>query len=139
MAGELSAAMDALATSLAAACPARIVSRDFVPLAQRSAAELEQGVVAVACIGETRFANYRGREAELGTLRVVVVAQVKVQEQSAPSALEDAEFTVAEEIKAWMQQPLAPPLRQCLATGFRQSGQMDHPYGWVAFECEVMT
>jgi len=140
VAGELKAAMDAVAAGLAAACPGRFVSRDFVPLARRTAEELEAGVLAVAALGESGFANYRGREAELGVLRVVVVGQVKVAEASMPSALEDAEFALAEQVKAWLASgPLLAPVRQCLARSFRQSGQLEHPYGWVAFECEVRT
>jgi hypothetical protein len=139
VAGELKAALDALAGSLAAACPGRFVSRDFVPLAQRTGEELEAGVLAVAALGESEFANYRGREADLGLLRVVIVGQLKVAEAAMPSALEDAEFALAEQVKAWLAGPMLAPVRQCLARSFRQSGQLEHPYGWVAFECEVRT
>lgn len=138
-AGELRAAMEALGASLAAACPGRYVSRSLVPLAQRTAEELEAGVLAVAALGERDFANYRGREADLGTLRVVIVGQIKVAEESPPYVLEDAEFAMAEQVKAFLAAPLLAPLRQCVASGYRQSGQLEHPYGWVAFECEVRT
>ena len=54
--------------------------------------------------------------------------------------LGDAEFALAEQVKAWLASgPLLAPVRQCLARSFRQSGQLEHPYGWVAFECEVRT
>lgn len=139
MAGELKAAMEALGASLAAACPGRFVSRDFVPLAQRTADELEAGVLAVASLGESEFANYRGREADLGLLRVVIVGQLKVSEALMPAAVEDAEFALAEQVKAWLAGPMLAPVRQCLARSFRQSGQLEFPYGWVAFECEVRT
>lgn len=139
MPGDLTAAMEALAASLAAACPGRFVSRSFKPMSMRSAEELEAGVLAVAAGGEKNFANYRGREADLGTLKVLIFGQIKVAENAEPAALEDAEFALAEQIKAFLQSPLLPPLRQCLAREFAQSGQLEHPYGWVAFECEVMT
>lgn len=131
--------MEALGASLAAACPGRYVSRDFVPLAQRTSEELEAGVLALAALGESRFANYRGREADLGVLRVVVVGQLKVADAAMPHVLEDAEFALAEQVKAWLASPMLAPVRQCVAQSFRQSGQLEHPYGWVAFECEVRT
>lgn len=137
MADALKDALDAFAGALALALPARLVTRDFRPLAQRVEAEIEQGVVSVVCLGEKDYANYRGREADLGTLSVMIVAQLKVTEDAAPSELEDAEFALAGEIKAALSGPL--PVRQALTSGFRQSGQIEFPYGWVAFECEVMT
>ncbi|MDD3675804.1 hypothetical protein [Thauera propionica] len=139
MAGELKAVMEALGASLAASCPGRFVSRDFLPLGQRTADELEAGILAVAALGESGFANYRGREADLGTLRVVIVGQIKVADESPPHVLEDAEFAFAEQVKAWLGMPMLAPVRQCLARSYRQSGQLEHPYGWVAFECEVKT
>ena len=139
MGGELKAVMEAIGSSLAASCPGRFVSRDFEPLAQRTAEELEAGIVAVAALGESGFANYRGREADLGTLRVVIVGQIKVAEGSRPHVLEDAEFALAEQIKTWLGTPMLAPVRQCVARSYRQSGQLEHPYGWVAFECEVRT
>lgn len=137
--GELDAAMEALQATLAAACPGRMVSRSFVPMSQRTAQELETGVMAVMSQGERGYANYRGREADLGTVQVVLLAQIKVAENTPAVTIESAEFALAEQIKQALQGPLLPPLRQCLTTGFRQSGQTEHPYGWVLFECEVMT
>lgn len=136
--GELDAAMGALQATLAAACPGRLVSRSFAPMPLRSAEELQAGVLALMAQGEAGYANYRGREAELGTVKVVLLGQVKVAEDSAPVAIEQAEFAFAEQIKAALHGPLLPPLRQALARSFVQSGQLEHPYGWVAFELEVM-
>lgn len=137
MAGELTTKMLALAGQLGAACPTRIVGRDFLPLAQRTDEELLDGVITVVSQGEMDYANYRGREAQLGRVLAVLVGQLRVADNDPRSALEDAEFAMAEEIKAWLASPPSAPLEECLATGFRQSGQLEHPYGWVVFELEV--
>lgn len=144
--GELSTAMQTLAAALAAALPGRIVRRGFVPYPQLQRDELLAGTVYVLATGEQDYANYRGREADLGTLRVVIVGQLVVDEaamapgagpEAISAAVQDAEFALAEEVKGFLANPAG--LRQCLATGFEQSGQMEAPFGWVAFECEVMT
>lgn len=139
MADALTLAMNALRDGLAAALPGRLVTRALVPIGLLTDDELAAGVVSVVCMGEKDYANYRGREADLGTLQVVIVGRLKVAEDDPPSAVEDDEFTLAGEIKAFLARPLPEPVRQALTTGFRQSGQLEHPYGWVAFDCEVMT
>lgn len=137
MSGELKTAMDALAAALATACPNRLVGRNFKPMAQRTDEDLLTGILSLACLGEQDYANYRGREADLGKLKVVLIGQLAVAADAEPSALEDAEFVMAEEVKAFLALPPPYPLVECLATGYRQSGQLEHPYGWVAFELEV--
>lgn len=137
--------MQALAVALTAALPGRIVRRGFVPYPQLSRDVLQAGTVHLLASGEQGYANYRGREADLGALRVVIVGQLVVDEAALPpeagpealsAAVQDAEFALAEEVKGFLANPAG--LRQCLATGFEQSGQMEAPFGWVAFECEVM-
>lgn len=146
MPGELAAGVQALVAALAVACPARVVRRGFVPYPQLQEAELLAGALHVLALGEAEFANWRGREADLGVLRVVIVGQVLADARALPpgagpealsAAVQDAEFALAEEVKGFLVDPA--PLRQCLATGFEQSGQMECPFGWVAFECEVVT
>lgn len=139
MPGELTSALEALEAGLAAACPGRYVSRSFKPLPLRTEEELTAGVFSVISRGASRFANYRGREGDLGTLRVVIVGQVKVAEDADQKAIEDAEFAMIEQVTAFVQAPLLSPLRQCLPVEYSQSAQLEHPYGWVAIECEVMT
>lgn len=134
---DLRAVMNALAVALAAAMPGRLVTRQFRPLSQRSRDELLAGVVSVVAMGETNYANYRGREADLGKLSVVVVAQIEVDSND-PAAVEEAEFEMAGEIKAFLRSPCPAPVRQMLASGFKQSGQLEAPQGWVVFELEVM-
>lgn len=134
----LAAVMTALRDGLEAALPGRLVTRRFLPLSMRSQEELAAGVVAVVALGEQDFANYRGREADLGTLQVVIVGQLQVA-SGHPDEVEDAELELAAQIKAWLAGAMPEPVRQCIARGFRQSGQLEAPYGWVVFECKVMT
>lgn len=140
MAG-LDAVLEALALDLAAALPERVVTRNFRPLSQRTRQEMAAGVVCVVCKGERGYANYRGREADLGTLEVVIIGQFEAQpspgEKLAPVEVEAGEFALAEEVKGFLRGPWRAPVRDVVAHGFVQSGQLDAPYGWVVFECEV--
>lgn len=134
----IDAALEALRTSLAAALPGRIVTRAFLPLSMRAREDLLAGVVCVVALGERDFANYRGREADLGTLGAVLVGQLQVDSDD-PQDVERAELTLARQIKAWLADPMPAPVRQCLADGWRQSGQLEAPGGWVVFELEILT
>lgn len=133
---DLRALMNALVLSLGAALPGRLVTRQFRPLSQRSRDELLAGVVCVVALGESGYANYRGREADLGRVKVVLVCQLEADSPD-PAAVEDAEFELAGQIKAFLAGPCPAPVRQMLSDGFRQSGQLDAPQGWVVFELEV--
>lgn len=135
MAGEMRGAMVAMVASLAAAMPGRIVRRAFKPMSQINEADQRRGVVALVCQGEDGYANYRGREADLGRLEVLLLAQLRVDDKAEASAVEDAEFALAEEVKAWLAGDL--PVRQCLLKDLRQSGQLEAPYGWVVMKLEV--
>lgn len=138
--GELKAVMEALKADLAAGLPGRTVSRSYRPMAQHSDAALQAGVVCVVSMGEEGYANWRGREADLGSVDVAVLGQLCVLEHEAPEALEDAELRLAEEIKAVLASDVwTAPVRACVSSGFRQSGQLEFPYGWVVFRVEVRT
>lgn len=129
--------LTALASGLQAALPARQVSRSFRPLAQRAVAELEQGVLALVGLGEGDYANYRGREAQLGTVSALLIGHLIVAENAEPVAVEEAELALAEEVKAFLRGTLPAGVTSCLATGFKQSGQLEFPRGWIVFQLEV--
>jgi hypothetical protein len=137
--GELANLRGALKTQMAAAMPTRVVTRDFKDFADRSPADLAAGIVSLIGAGEKGYANYLGRATQLGTVPFVVVGQLVLAEGSAPSAVEDAEDTLAEQIKTFCRAPGSDLLGGITMTGFRQSGQMDAPYGWIACDIEVMT
>ena len=131
----LADALNALRDGLAAAMPTRVVTRDLLPFDLRREADLTAGVLSVVANVENRYANYRGREAQLGRLRVVVVGQIKLPEGAQPSAVEDAEFAFAEAVKDFLGGVLPVTDVQLLETRF--SGQLEAPYGWFAMEWEV--
>ncbi len=130
---ELSVHMNALKDALAARYPARVVTRDLKDGPQRSDAELTAGIYTVVSRGEDGYTNTMGREASDGNHKIGLLGQLKLAENTSPSAVEDAEGVMVDEIKALLRSrtPLTNSLR---AIGFRQSGQIEAPYGWVAFD-----
>lgn len=128
-------ALEALRGDLAAALPARVVTRDLLGFDLRRQDDLAAGVLTVVAGREFGYANYRGREADLGRVAAVVVGQVKLPEDALPSAVEDAEFAFAEEIKTYLRGALPVSGIDLVETRF--SGQLEAPYGWFAMDWEV--
>lgn len=137
--GELNTLREALREALATAMPTRVVTRDHKDFGQRDEADLLAGVVTIVGLGEKDYSQWSGRETQLGTLPILIVGQLKVAEDAAPSAVEDAEDTLAEEIKSFCAAPPSQFLGGLRMTGFRQSGQIEHPYGWISVDVEVLT
>lgn len=133
---SLADALNALKNGMAAAMPARVVTRDLLSFDLRSEADLTAGVLTVVSSREGRYANYRGREAQMGRLNVVIIGQVLLPESAMPSEVEDAEFLFAEQVKLFLGGVLPVADIQLLETRF--SGQMEAPYGWFAMDWEVM-
>ncbi len=139
MSSEIDAALAGIATSLAAALPGRVVQRSLVldPMNHDPAA-LAKGVVCLVAGGGGRFANYRGREGQLGHAQLGVVGFVKVAEGSDPVAVEQAELALLAEVLAWVRAPGLPaPWDSALPGDWRQSRQQEHPYGWFVLELDV--
>lgn len=134
---ELSTRMDLIKTLLAAALPARVITRDFQDFAARDSAELEQGIYTLMSRSEGSYQNYSGREAMDGAQRILLVGQIQLGEDALPSAIEDAEFALVDEIKAFLRSRPAQ-LAQLYMTGFRQSQQLEAPYGWVSIDMEFL-
>lgn len=131
----LSEALESLKTALAAALPTRVVTRDLLNFDRREESDLEAGVLTVIASRESNYANYRGREADLGKLSVAAVGQLKLPEDALPSEVEDAEFAFAEEVKGFLQAVL--PVEAVVLLETRFSGQLEAPYGWFAMDWEV--
>lgn len=128
-------ALEGLKAGLAAALTTRVVTRDLKSFVERLPSDLEAGVLTLIAGREGRYANYRGREADLGKLNVLMVGQLKMPEDAAPSEVEDAEFAFAEEVKVFLQGGLPVNAAELLETRF--SGQLEAPYGWFAMDLEV--
>lgn len=129
----LSDRMNAIQSTLAAMYPARTVIRDLKDFAARPLGELQAGIYTVLSASEGNYSHYLGGMTRDGEHRVLVVGQIAVAETSAPSMTEDAEGVMIDEIKAFTRD-LPPELGSLTLTGWRQSQQLEHPYGWVAFD-----
>lgn len=130
---SVEARVAAVADSIAAALTARAVTRDFLDLGQAPDAELVAGRVTVLAMGEGECEEDVAGTDVTGWLSLLVLGQLRVAENTTPRAVEQAENALAEELKAWaVGTALAVRLK-----GFRQSGQLEHPYGWIAMEMEV--
>lgn len=132
----LAARMAALQTALDTAMPTRVVTRDLKDFADRDKTDVAAGVFTLVSAGEGGYKNYNGREAMDGRHRMLLVGQIELAEDAAGSAVEDAEFAMVEEVKGFMR-ALPASLCSLTMTGFRQSGQVDAPYGWVAIDMEL--
>ena len=131
---EISTRMNLIKTLLAAALPLRIVTRDLLDFGQRYCTA---GVYTLVSNGEGGYENLNGREAMDGTQRILLVGQVQLGEDVAPSAIEDAELAMVDEIKALLRARTSQII-QLYMTGFRHSQQMDAPFGWVSIDLEFI-
>lgn len=140
MTAEVETVMASLKTQLAAAYPARTVTRDLLDFDDREKSLLQAGIYTVLAGAEDGYPNYRGREGNFGVMRPVLVAQVEVSETHppTPSAIEAAESTMIDEIKAFTRSAMAAPIDSLVVTAIRRSGQLEYPYGWVSFQMELM-
>ena len=124
--------------SLAAALPMRHVQRGMVDPANAQRTQLLDGLVCLVADGGGDFANYYGREGEMGRMKVVAVGFVLVGENTPAQAVEDAELALLKELLAWMNQPsVVQPGWAVLPQSWRCSQQLEHPYGWVVLEMDV--
>ncbi len=92
-------------------------------------------VLSIIATGEGAYPNLPGRLAQDGRLRLALVGQLRVAEDSAPVAIEQAELTLFEEVIAALAAG-SGALRCLDITEFKQSGQLEYPYGWLAIELE---
>lgn len=120
----------AILASLAQRLPARVVSPDWHKSYDAySVDELARGVLQVVSLGEGDYLSGPGTVAREGVQRLAVIGYLKLDDTEHPSALQTAEFTLIEEIKAWARAGVT-------GIGLRlesvdQSRQLEHPYGWV--------
>lgn len=131
------AVLDAIVASLAAAMPARRVQRSLVDPANESAERLSAGVVCVVSGGGGKFANYRGREGDLGVMNVQLVGFVQVAQKSLPAAVEAAELDLLGDLLTWISLGSVPGLDVFYPGDWLQSKQLEHPYGWLVLALEV--
>jgi hypothetical protein len=137
---SLAAALDAIKDSLALGLPTRVVRRGLpADPANLSRTDRLAGVVCVVATGGGDFANYMGREGQLGAAGVSLVCFIQVEEASTePQDIEDAELALLDELLAWTSDPGdIDPADRALPEGFTLSKQIEHPYGWLVFQLDV--
>lgn len=123
--------------SLADYLPARFVRRGLVDPATLPKREIEAGVLCLIARGGGAFANYQGREGELGTVRAAIVGFVQVKERDEIVVVEQAELGLLEDVLAWIGERKAPPL-DCIYPGdYVQSGGLERPVGWFNLAVEA--
>lgn len=134
----ISQRLNSIKDALQSFAPSRIVGRSLRDLGQISDADLRRGVYTLVCRNESDFAEYMGREAELGTLQLALVGQIRVDDGLDAVAIEDAELAMASEIKAFIKVTAnngVPGSEGVLMlTRWQQSGQLEYPYGWIVFD-----
>lgn len=129
--------LEAIRASLAAACPARVVTRNFRPIQQLAPEDLERGHFALCSKGERGFKNYNGREAMDGAHAMFLVGRFQLDSSADGLAVESQELAMVEEVKAWLR-ALPEPINTLVCNGFEQSGQLHAPIGLVVFELEFI-
>lgn len=136
---EMDAALEAIKTSMAAKLPGRVVTRSLVlDPPTHDMQELRKGVICLVGEGGGRFANYRGREGQMGHIDLGVVGFVAVDEAEPTEAIERAELALLEDVLAWVKDPGAPRVFDTALPGrFRLSRQIDFPLGWIVLDLDV--
>lgn len=133
---QLSERMELITSTLAERFPARLVTRSLKDFSLRQPAELRRGIYTVISLGEGDYQNLLSRAAMDGRSRMLLVGQLQLAESAEPEAIEDAEGEMIDEIKDFARH-LPAPLACLEVKNFRQSGQTDHPYGWIAADLEM--
>lgn len=134
---ELGDNLDALVTALQAVAATRTITRAYKDFAERPQADLEAGVFTILSKGVESYQTVVGRAASYGLHQVLIVGQVKVADNAAGSAVDEAEFGLLEDLQALANAVLPEPLGGFLLLRFTQSQQVEFPYGWIAAECTI--
>ena len=134
---DYNAVMDAISASLAAAMPTRFVSRNLVDPANAKRDELLAGLLSVVSERGGSFATYRGREAQLGQIKVSVVGYLAVAESTGHADIERAELALLNDLLTWLSTTAVAGLDTVKPGDWVQSKQLEHPYGWLVLELIV--
>ena len=133
------AVLNAITASLAQAMPARFVQRSLVDPADVPTEQLLASLLCVVTESGGNFANYRGREADLGSMAVRLVGFVKVEEGQPAVATESAELALLGDLLTWLNTIGVPGLDVIYPGDWTCSKQLEHPYGWLALALQVKT
>lgn len=127
----------ALQASLAADLTTRHIYRGCEPYTDRTAGELADGVLNILLDRENDYSTVQGMEAQEGTLSVLLIGYISVDENTAGKPqLQDAEAAFAEEIKGWVKAPGIVGF-DVQMRDVRFSRQLEHPYGWIIVSLDL--
>lgn len=136
--GELDPCLEALKDSLAAKLPHRVVTRSLIDPAMSKQEEIEAGTLCLVTEDGGEFANYYGREGELGRGNVRAVGFLRVADDSEPVEIERAELAFLAEVLAWVKDPGEQrPVNAVYPLDFNLSKQLEHPLGWFTLLLDV--
>ncbi len=135
MSAELITRMELIKTSLQAAWPLRVVTRDSRDIGEMSEEERTKGVYSIAALGERGYNNTSGYIAQDGRQTITITGDILLPTNEPRSKVEDAEFTMMEEIKHWLRN-LPPELCLLSLVRISQSNQLNAPAGWIVAELE---
>lgn len=128
--------MVAIKVALEGMYPDRVITRALKDIGDYAPADQEKGVYTLVSKGESGYKNYNGMEAAYGKHAILLVGQMRLSEEADGEDVEDAEFDMVTEIKAFLRE--VPPEVCCLeAQGFVQSMQLTVPYAFIAFDLVI--
>lgn len=127
-----------LEASLAAAMPGWHVQRKLCDPGTETKDRLQAGVLCIVSTGGGEFANWSGREGELGTMDLTVVGfkQLYGKDKTSQDA-EDAELELLAELLSWTGQQFADPITAIKPGRYRQSQQLAFPIAWLSLDLKV--
>ena len=128
--------MEAVRESLAAFCPHRKVSRDFLDFAQRDEADLKKGLLSLIADGGSPQGEGLSETFVMDSQNMAILGQIKLPEGCAPSEVENAEMAMLDDVLNWMRSS-PEVLDEVVLRRFRQSKQVESPYGWMVLEFSV--
>jgi hypothetical protein len=142
MSSHYAGAVARIKSLLETAYPARIVTRDYIELADRPAAHLKAGVYTILCRGiegydyevSDHFADTPA-QTELGSFQLVITGQIKLPDKCTGEDIDSAEFDLIAELESFADSGITDPtLQDLLLRRTVMSQQLDKPYGWVFTE-----
>jgi len=129
--------VEALKNGLAAALPDRVVTRNLQDVAARDAHDLGKGIFTLLTLGEGDFPNFVGREAALGTQRMIIIGQQCLPEEAKPVDVERAEIAMAADLKGFCAAAMPAGVDQLLFLNWQGSGQTEFPYASIMVDLEM--
>ncbi|TKA91817.1 hypothetical protein FAZ79_00490 [Guyparkeria sp. SB14A] len=116
-----------LADTMAAQVPGRVVTRSYQEFARRKHSDLEAGVWTLLCEGQAQIERYAEH------FGAVLVGQIQLGEKATGEEIEEAELAMIDEMRDFCERVKGVQVRP---VRWKQSMQIDHPYGWVAVDLD---